>query len=291
MTIPTIYNLQSIFFDDSSARQFLIDNNVFYSSIDCPNCNNPMRLYINNEQYRCGKRSCRKAISLRKDTFFAKSRLSCYKILHFGYLWLLKTSSDSIITQLGMSSATVSNMRSYFSHLVSDSLNIMDFKIGGEGIIVEVDETKLGKRKNNRGHPVEGIWILGGVERTIERKVFLVPIVSRDRNTLMQILAEHILPGSIVYSDLWRGYINMENILPVQHQTINHSLFFCDPITGVHTNTIEGTWNGLKLVIPPRNRVSNGIEELLFEFIWRRANNQNLWNSLVEAMRIVQYID
>ena len=36
-----------------------------------------------------------------------------------------------------------------------------DFKIGGVGEIVEVDESKFGKRKYNTGKRVVGKWILG----------------------------------------------------------------------------------------------------------------------------------
>ena len=40
-------------------------------------------------------------------------------------------------------------------------------KIGGPGIIVEMDESKFGHRKYNRGHRVESPWVVGGVERTV----------------------------------------------------------------------------------------------------------------------------
>ncbi|KRH92904.1 hypothetical protein M153_2153000374 [Pseudoloma neurophilia] len=45
--------------------------------------------------------------------------------------------------------------------------------IGGENIIVEIDESKFGKRKYNRIHRVEGQWVLGLIERTSKRKQFL----------------------------------------------------------------------------------------------------------------------
>jgi hypothetical protein len=35
-------------------------------------------------------------------------------------------------------------------------------------MIVEIDESKLGKRKYHRGHRVEVVWVLRMVERTPE---------------------------------------------------------------------------------------------------------------------------
>jgi hypothetical protein len=43
--------------------------------------------------------------------------------------------------------------------------------------IVEVDESKFGKRKYHRGHRVEGVWVIGGVERTAS-----LPLVKNDGN-------------------------------------------------------------------------------------------------------------
>src|SRR5271168_4996800 len=100
MSIPLIFALHDILFNEQSARQFLFNTGVFYTSMACPDCGGPMKLYLEDEKYRCGKRTCRKARSLRHGTFFSRSRLPCNKILYFGYLWLLKTSSDSMITQL-----------------------------------------------------------------------------------------------------------------------------------------------------------------------------------------------
>jgi hypothetical protein len=53
--------------------------------------------------------------------------------------------------------------------LNSIALNLKDFtdndiKLDGEGVIVEIDEFKVAKRKFYRGHSVEGAWVIGGVD-------------------------------------------------------------------------------------------------------------------------------
>ena len=87
----------------------------------------------------------------------------------------------------GCSSKTITAFTKYFRQLVSESLEDEDTIIGGDGIIVEIDEYKLGKRKYNRGHRVEGVWVLGGVERTDSRKVFLVEVPDRSAETLLSL--------------------------------------------------------------------------------------------------------
>jgi len=76
-------------------------------------------------------------------------------------------------------------------------------KLGGPGVVVEIDESKFGKRKYNRGHIVEGQWVFGGVERETNR-CFLVPVESRDQQTLLSIIKDWILPGTTIVSDFWK---------------------------------------------------------------------------------------
>ena len=44
-------------------------------------------------------------------------------------------------------------------------------KIGGRGKIIQLDESKFGKRKFNRGRRVEGHWVLGQSKMT--QKIFV----------------------------------------------------------------------------------------------------------------------
>jgi hypothetical protein len=51
-------------------------------------------------------------------------------------------------------------------------------KIGGPNKTVEIDDSKFGKCKYGKGHPVKGHWEFGGVEREAGR-TFLVPVPDR----------------------------------------------------------------------------------------------------------------
>jgi hypothetical protein len=185
--------------------------------------------------------------------------------------------------------STVSNYFKYFEQLTASTLEDIDTKIGGEGIIVEIDEAKFGKRKFHRGHRVDGVWVVGGVERTPQRKCFLLTTQTRDEWTMSQIILEHVLPGSVIHTDCWRAYNFLDNLPQYSHYTVNHSQNFADPETGVHTNTIEGTWSAIKRQIPARKRTENEMGGPILELIWRRKNKDNLWESLLEALKQTHY--
>ena len=107
-------------------------------------------------------------------------------------------------------------------------------KLGGPNNIVEVAESKFGRRKYHRGHPVKGQWVFGGVERQSGR-TFLVPVPDRTADTLVAIIRDWIEPGTTVITDSWAAYRNLES-LGFTHRTVKHPIHFVDPDTGAHTN-------------------------------------------------------
>jgi len=89
------------------------------------------------------------------------------------------------------------------------------------------------------------MWVFGMVDTTHRPALGYMEIVQR-RNaaTLLPIVQAHVLPGTVVWSDQWAAYNSMAALPAVAgHQTVNHSLHFKDPVTGVHINTIESYWN------------------------------------------------
>jgi transposase-like protein len=289
--IPTIKEFDTRFPDDQTCVAFLDENGVFYTALDCPACNNPMKRYDEEQTFRCNRRSCKRRghnNSIRKGTFFFESSLKCVEIMRLALFWLAKTPVKSTILLSGHSSETVSTFYAHFRCLVTSALRPEDQVIGGPGIVVEIDETKLGKRKYNRGHRVDGVWIVVGIERIKGGKIFLLPVENRSAQTLRTIIAQHVLPGSIVNTDLWKGYSNLEDF-GLKHLTVNHSQTFKDPITKACTNTVEGLNSGLKGRIPVRNRTKNGIEQHLGEYVWRRQNKDRLLEAFTEALRDIHY--
>jgi hypothetical protein len=106
-----------------------------------------MTLDINEYRFRCNKRTCRTEISIRKNSFFAQSKLPCSKILKLGWLWLNKVPITSICSMIGHGTATVVSFMKFYRQLVEGILDPEDDTIGGEGVVVEIDEAKFGKRK------------------------------------------------------------------------------------------------------------------------------------------------
>lgn len=127
-------------------------------------------------------------------------------------------------------------------------------RIGGMGVEVEIDESKFGKLKKHRGHHVEGQWVFGGVERGSNR-CFLVPVVTHDKDSLLSVIQQWVLPGTTIISDCWKAYDCLE-LEGFQQFKVNYSVNFKYPDSGQHTNTIEGLRSHAKYSQPqyPKKR-------------------------------------
>ena len=162
-------------------------------------------------------------------------------------------------------------------------------KIGGEGKIVEVDESKIGKRKSHKGRKVDGVWVFGMVERDSgDLRLEVCPDNKRDQNTLLELVKKHVSPGTTIMSDCWRGYNNL-SANGYNHLTVNHTKNFVDPHTGANTQKIESNWHALKRRIS-RGGVQKDNYGLHFaEFLWMRKNKEDGFKNLVNALKKYKY--
>ncbi|XP_035220542.1 uncharacterized protein LOC118193551, partial [Stegodyphus dumicola] len=132
---------------------------------------------------------------------------------------------------------TVVDWRNFCREVCMDVCVKKSEMIGGPGMAVEIDESKFGKRKYNRGRRVNGKWVFGGIERE-SGKCFSEVVEDRSRETLLEVIRRKILPGTMIISDCWKSYDCLKNE-GFQHLSVNHSLNFVEPTTGAHTNNIE----------------------------------------------------
>ncbi|GFX92601.1 DDE_Tnp_IS1595 domain-containing protein [Trichonephila clavipes] len=237
-----------------------MESGLIKETFNCVRCKEPCSIVkrkksSNGSIWRCKK--CRAEKSIRVGSWFSCSKLNLQEILRLTWDLITGTKTCDIERKSGFSSATLADWRHFVHEQVLDHVELTSSKIGGVGKVVEVDESKFGKRKFHKGRHVEGQWVFGGVERD-SGKLFLVAVHDRTQRTLMQIIMEWIEPGTTIISDCWKGYNH--DVLTAEgfnHLTVNHSLNFVDPDTGAHTNTIESTWRHVKSRYPQYNRQNN----------------------------------
>lgn len=288
---PHILDILTICKDENSAIQFLLAEEIIKIPEKCVFCDNE-RVVVKEEPFLMRCKDCRKVWSALRNTFFEGAKLPMHLILLLGYLWLAKCTYSSIYTMLnGIASETVTTWTQYYYDLIYDDMENIETKIGGPNVIVEIDESKFGKRQFNKGHRVTGVWVVGGVERTPERRMFALKVEDRTATTLNDIIEAYVEPGSIVFTDGWAGYRHEDlDALQIAHGVVNHSENFVDHETGIHTNTIEGTWSGIKQHVPKRKRTKEFVEGHLMRFIWERRFKGVQWRRLLNAMKTVRYI-
>ncbi|KAH9108611.1 hypothetical protein LEN26_014109 [Aphanomyces euteiches] len=84
-----------------------------------------------------------------------------------------------------------------------------DLKIGGVGTVVEIDETSLKKKpKYNRSTRHEDHWLFGGVERSTGRWFGCLVGGDRTKQTLSELIAKQIAPGTTIISDKFVAYVS-----------------------------------------------------------------------------------
>jgi len=155
--------------------------------------------------------------------------------------------------------------------------NLPSYELSGE---VEADESYFGGvRKGTRGRGAAGkVAVFGLLKRG--GKVYTAIIPNAKTETLLPIIAEKVMPDSIVYTDYFTSY-NALDVSDFHHRRINHSKRFAKGKN--HINGIENFWNQAKRQM----RKFNGIKQENFHWFlkeceWRfnGGNHQQLLKQL-----------
>ena len=212
--MPTYVEMAPYFANEGAAVEYLIDQNVLTIPI-CTTCGGGCVRRGGTWIYRCQRHKYQislvsntdltfltylsKTLTSRKfaDSFFSQCKFGVHLVLLILYCYAIEDSWTQVLLKTGLSQRTVTDWLRYCRQLVTEMVlvNEEDITVGGEGITVQIDESKFGKRKktkNGRGHRVEGAWVFGGVEKGggawENNKYFCVVVENQTAATLLPLI-------------------------------------------------------------------------------------------------------
>lgn len=290
MNFKSYNDLFAYIADETLAFNFAIETSLIKLERTCE-CSTPLCLEKDLTQkygwrFRCisSRSLCRKSYSLLHGTWFWKSKLSIRDQILAIYAYGLECSPMQLSGLLGINAkTTTADWSAYFRDICAIYLSEMNsIKIGGEGLHVEIDESKIFKNKNHIGRLTRQQetreWVFGGICRETKETFFEI-VNDRREETLKDAIERNVERGSHIISDQWRSYQNIQN-WGYLHSTINHSESFISPEDDlIHTQTIERCWRGLKENIERKSRYESRASYMLVYSFKRRTGWYNMNHS------------
>ena len=222
----------------------------FGQGFPCPSCERPSRWSRIKAERAYSCQWCGHHLHPTVGTPFEQTRTSLQ--LWFYAIHLFTTtrhgvSGKELQRQLGVTYKTAWRM----GHAIREHMADVDGEavIGGPGTVVEVDETLVGGyRKGKRGRQLDGrAYVLGMVERGGDIVTKVVPSIRSE--ALLPHVAENVLPGTEIHTDMLRSYQPLGGSGYVHKSVAHNDGVYVDRLSGAHTQGIEGFWRHLKLSI------------------------------------------
>jgi transposase-like protein len=273
------------FHDEAKAFEYL-ESVIWADGRACPHCGGVDRITkvkanpakrIRLGLWRCG--DCKRQFTVKVGTVFEHARLPLNKALQAVYLM---TSSKKGISSHQLHRVLEITYKSawFLTHRIREAMRSGDLApFGGEGGVVEVDETFIGRKKGvekRRGGGFHMVPVLSLVHResgqsrmfVIDRATSdnIIPIVQANVDRETYILTDE----SVVYKHKFRDdYLG--------HGRVNHKAG--EYVRGrIHTNTVEGSFSifkrGMKGVY--QHCAEKHLHRYLAEFEFRYNNRSAL---------------
>lgn len=246
-------NLKAKIYNDEDAARRHLEKLQWPEGPVCPHCgvvNEATALKGASTRpgvYKC--RPCQKPFSVTVGTVFERSKIPLTK-------WLLATqlltsskkgiSSHQLHRMLGVTYKTAW----FMAHRIREAMKPTGSDagpLGGEGKIVEADETYFGtadakkKKAGGAGHKMK---VLSLVERGGRLRSF--KIGSATKTDILPVLFNHVNAASTLHTDgasLYRGVVTV-----AKHEAVDHDKEYVrqGDTAKVHTNTLEGFFSVFK---------------------------------------------
>jgi transposase-like protein len=246
------------FHNEETARAWL-ENERWPNGPECPHCGTVDRAYAKSKPgvYRCGDKDCRMDFTIRTKSVMESSHIPLHLWLQAFHL-LCSSKKGMSAHQLHRTIKVTYKSAWFMAHRIREAMREGGLTpLGGDGGIVEADETYFGKietprkrikykkqpwrSKGPRG-PAEKRPILALVERGGRIRTFHVAVANKDNVT--KIVRDNIAKETRLHTDESRLYTGSDEHF-LTHETVKHSgrEYVRDD---VHTNTAEGYFSIFK---------------------------------------------
>ena len=246
-------------FTNEDAARDMLESILWPEGPICAHCGTINRAYATKRRgvYRCASKECRKDFTVTQKTVMEKSHIKLHKWLQAFHL-MCSSKKGISAHQLHRTLHITYEAAWFMAHRIRECMRSGGLApLGGEGKIVEADETYYGKTATKRvgkfrhGHP----YTKGGtsgpankrpivalVERGGNVRTFHVPVA--DKATVQKIVTENIARESRLHTDESRLYFGADQYF-ASHETVRHSAkeYVRDD---VHTNSAEGYFSIFK---------------------------------------------
>jgi transposase-like protein len=291
-------DLTNPIFKDEAAAVAHLESSRWPQGVSCPLCGSDTPKKMGGQtqagMFLCG--DCRGKFTVRTGTVWERSHIPLHK-------WLLAThlmaaskkgiSAHQLHRMLGITYKSAWFMAHRIREAMAPAADANGGPIGGEGKIVEMDETYVGKKA---GRKLRGKDHPGNLKQTVialvERGGPVRSFHVRDplnKNTAKNIMFANADKASDLVTD-------ESNIYPaagahyIQHASVNHSAK--EYVRGdIHTNTVEGVFSIFKrgMIGTYQHCGEQHLQRYLNEFDFRYSNRTKLgFNDATRAAKILK---
>ena len=296
----TLLQLLEMFPTEKAATQWF-ERQMWKGERCCGHCGSVKTRQVPNAKpmpYWC--KDCRSYFSVRTGTVLAHSKVPLRKWAVAIYLEL--TSLKSISSMKLHRDIGVSQPAAWFMlHRIREAWAGPD-KGGPFSGPIEVDETYIGGKRRNMsrkrqesltGRGSAGKVAVAGIKDRASNQVSAKVVPDTKSETMSRFIAEHVEPGTRIYSDDALVYHSLSN-----HESVKHSVG--EYVRGqVHTNGVESFWSTLKRAhhgvfhkISPKH-LNRYVQEFAGKHNSRNADTLNQMGLLVAGLigKRVTYLD
>ncbi|MFC3785084.1 transposase-like protein [Sphingopyxis italica] len=237
-----------LFPDDETCLTHLF-NVRFGQGFECPSCERPSNWYRIKAERAYSCQWCGHHLHPTVGTPFEQTRTPLQ--LWFYAIHLFTTtrhgvSAKELERQLGVTYKTAWRMATLIRQHMADVDG--SGPVGGEGVIVEIDETLVGGSVSGKGSGYKGnkTVVVGMLERGGD--VVTQVVSSRHRKPMEALIQANVTIGTTIATDEFGSY-RFLNQLGYDHMTVQHNKGQYAASNGASVNAIEGFWRHLKCSI------------------------------------------